>query len=170
VHNTAATQQVLDELQFGGSWPDPEQVDVDREDLVEVLANEHPPDQVDIGQVDMLEDGLPRGDMVGVALGRAGDRDCGPVDGGNSPAGQLLADKRHRHAGAGPDLQDLVIGRDVQQLHRPLQTLGDARSDHGPRLAGRGEHRFPPGGRSCRRGAVGILISGTRSITDTSMG
>jgi len=40
VHDTAGTQQVLDELQFGVSWPDPEQVDVDREDLVEVLASE----------------------------------------------------------------------------------------------------------------------------------
>jgi hypothetical protein len=28
-----------------------------------VLAGERPPDQVDIGQIEMLEDGLPRGDL-----------------------------------------------------------------------------------------------------------
>ena len=73
VQDAAGTQEIPDELQFGVSRPDPEQVDVDREDLVELLAAERPPDQVDIGQVEMVKDGFPRGDAVGVAPGGALD-------------------------------------------------------------------------------------------------
>jgi hypothetical protein len=44
VKDSVGTQQVLDELQFGVGWPHPEQVDVDRQGLVEPLAGERPPD------------------------------------------------------------------------------------------------------------------------------
>src|ERR671930_2607757 len=55
LQDAAGTQQVLDELQFGVGWPDPKQVEVDREDLVEALAGERSPDQVEIGQIEMVE-------------------------------------------------------------------------------------------------------------------
>jgi len=86
VHDTARAQQVLDDQQFMAGWADPEQVHVDGEDLVEVLASER-----QVGQIDMEQGSLTRGEVIGVALGRLLDRGRGPVDSGDLPAGQLLA-------------------------------------------------------------------------------
>src|SRR6266511_1585884 len=54
-------------------WADPEQVHVDGEDLVEVLASER-----QVGQIDMEQGSLTRGEVIGVALGRLLDRGRGP--------------------------------------------------------------------------------------------
>jgi hypothetical protein len=110
VKDSVGTQQVLDELQFGVGWPDPEQVDVDRQGLVELLAGERPPNQVDIGQIELMEDRPPRGDMVGVAPSRPLDCGRGPLDDGDPPAASCSQIKRHGLARARADLQDLVMG------------------------------------------------------------
>jgi len=58
-------------------------------------------------------------DLVGVAPGGALDGDRGSIDGRDMSTDQVLADQGHRHTGARPNLQDLVLGSRIQQPHCP---------------------------------------------------
>ena len=117
----------------------PEQVDVEREDLVEALDRD-----AERGEVDLAYDEPAGVDVLLVAALGAVHARLGSVDREQLAGLQLGADRLGAGAGAAADLEDLVGRLDVHEVDGPLDARRDGRGRHGPQPARRLFASQPP--------------------------
>ncbi len=108
----------------------PEKVDVDGERLIEL-----PRLTPEVGQVDLLQHRPARRNVLGVASPSPLNCGRGTVDGGDPSSVEPIAHQCNRHAWSAAELEDLIAGRDIEQVHRPC--------DAGRHLEGGTTHQLP---------------------------
>jgi hypothetical protein len=149
-------QQPLDDREFAGRRAYPEKVDVDGEDLVEPFAV-----QIGIRQRSEIfqrpepNDRPARRDVSQIPSLGLSDSGCRPINRGDRPVDQSMADQRDRDTGPTADLQQMVTGCHIHCLDCPTRPLRSrtprhdrtVRADHAPPWPGPGEKPGVHGGR-----------------------